>query len=101
MVVFIKRSDYQQILIIHCIYFISFIIDSGGLVISSSSILSTVGAGSTGGAAVSSGLSELESEYLLQWVQGVNSGRSTCKIPIESSAFDTIKINSFSAHILF
>lgn len=62
--------------------FLLFIYGSGGLVISSSSILSSFGSGSFGGAAaVSSGLSELESEYLLQWVQGVNSGRSTRKIP--------------------
>ena len=50
----------------------------GGLAISSSSILSSVGAGSSN-SVVSSGLSELESEYLLQWVRGVNSGRSTRK----------------------
>ena len=65
-----------------CEKLISYYLYTGGLVISSSSILSSFGSGSFGGAAaVSSGLSELESEYLLQWVQGVNSGRSTRKIP--------------------
>ena len=64
---------------------INCITEIGGLAISSSSILSSVGAGSSNGVSVvSSGLSELESEYLLQWVRGVNSGRSTRKCAPET-----------------
>ena len=48
-----------------------FYLCSGGLSISSTS--------STNSGALVSGLSEKEIEFLLQWVRGVSSGRSTCK----------------------